>query len=438
MKLKNILISASVAALCTPLSAQKLIADLDGYHLSVKLDHADCIYSVNEPIVASVTLTLNGEPLDAGILYTKSKDNYTPTIERGELALTGGKATVTMSLDEPGFMMLRITYKTPKGGTLSQLVGAGVDPYSIGRSLPEPDDFQEYWTGQRALQAAIPENIRLTPVPSKKRGVIAYDVQADCLAGNFSGFIAIPENAAPKSLPALVSCHGAGVASSRLAIAAKWAEQGIMAIDFNVHGLPNDQPRDYYRSLESRGGELHQYYYTGTSDRNSVFFRRMILRLMKALDIICARPEWDGEHLIAFGRSQGGAQALIAGGIDPRVKLVCAEIPALCDLSGAVAGRSSGWPRYQQHAKEQFPARDQEAVRYVDAMNFAPHIKGISFVTCGFIDLVCPPTGVFAVYNTIPGEKHILHNTDTGHITTKTGEDYVRQAVKDYLEGKLQ
>lgn len=437
MKLKSLLVFIVFLALVFPVSGQKLISDLDGYHLSVKLNHEDCIYKVGEPVVASVSLSFEGKPFEATVQYSKSKDNYTPTIEKGEITLVNGAASVKMSLDEPGFLLLRITYKTPGGGTLSQLVGAGVDPYAIKRSLPQPEDFQQYWEEQKALQATIPKNIRLTPVPSKKRGVIAYDVQADCLAGNFSGFIAIPENAAPGSLPALVSCHGAGVASSRLAIAAKWAEQGIMAIDFNVHGLPNDQPREYYRALESKDGALHQYYYKGTSHRDSVFFRKMILRLMTAIDIICERPEWDGERLIAFGRSQGGAQALIAGGIDSRVKLVCAEIPALCDLSGAVVGRSSGWPRYQQNAKENFPAENQEAVRYVDAMNFAPSIKGISFVTCGFIDLVCPPTGVFAVYNTIPGEKHILHNTDTGHITTEAGENYVRQAVRDYLEGKL-
>ena len=403
------------------------------YSLSLSLDHPDCLYAVGEDIVASVSVTRDGEPFSPTVEYIKSKDNYSPTIEKGNMLLKNGEAKVVMKLDEPGFMMLRINYYTPDGNTLTRLVGAGVDVYNIKRSMPEPDDFVAYWDNQRKLQAKVPENLTLTPVDSKYKGVVAYDVQAECLGGHFSAYIAYPENAATGSLPAMVLCHGAGVASSRLSVAAKWATEGLIAIDFNVHGLPNGLSSDYYKSLGDRGGELYQYFYTGTFDRDSVFFRKMILRLMKAMDIATSRPEWDGAHLISYGRSQGGAQALIAGGIDPRVDLVCAEIPALCDLTGALAGRSSGWPRYQEYYKEQFTEADQNAVRYVDAMNFAAHIKGKVYMTCGFIDVSCPSTGIFATYNTIPGEKHIRHNTDTGHVTTKEGEEFVNQAVQDYL-----
>lgn len=403
------------------------------YSMSVKLDHSDCIYAVGEDIVASVSVSKDGEPFSAIVECIKSKDNYSPTIEKSNMVVNHGEASVVMKLNEPGFMMLRINFKTPAGNTLSKIVGAGVDVYNIGRSMPEPDDFVAYWDQQRELQAKVPENLTLTQVDSKKRGIVAYDVQAECLGGHFSAYIAHPENAEVGSLPAMVLCHGAGVASSRLSVAVKWAEEGLIAIDFNVHGLPNGQSSEYYQNLGNKGGELFQYYYKGTYDRDSVFFRKVILRLMKAMDIVTARPEWDGTHLISYGRSQGGAQALIAGGIDPRVELVCAEIPALCDLTGALVGRSSGWPRYQEYYKGQFPEKDQNEVRYIDAMNFAGHIKGKVFATCGYIDVSCPPTGVFAAYNTIPGEKHMRHNTDTGHVTTKEGEEFVNQAVLDYL-----
>lgn len=35
---------------------------------------------------------------------------------------------------------------------------------------------------------------------------------------------------------------------------------------------------------------------------------------------------------------------MMAGCLDPRVDLVCAEIPAMCDHTGMAADRASGWP----------------------------------------------------------------------------------------------
>ena len=71
----------------------------------------------------------------------------------------------------------------------------------------------------------------------------------------------------------------------------------------------------------------------------------MFLRLVRALDFLTSRPEWDGKHLIVIGHSQGGGQALAAGGLDPRVTLIASGVPAICDHSGRAAGRINGWPK---------------------------------------------------------------------------------------------
>ncbi len=43
----------------------------------------------------------------------------------------------------------------------------------------------------------------------------------------------------------------------------------------------------------------------------------MFLRLQRAIDLLTARAEWDGKVLAVIGHSQGGGQALVAGGLDP-------------------------------------------------------------------------------------------------------------------------
>lgn len=413
--------------------AQKLIDSADGFKMTLTLDHEDAVYSQGESIVAELTMTHDGEPWTGTVKLTRSKDYYKPSELRSDLNVTDGRARIEMTLDEPGFMHLRCTYKTEQGNTISQMVGAAVDPYSIKRSMDVPSDFDKYWKDQLKKQSKVPADIQLTPVECKIKGVKVWDVQAQCLDCNFSGYLAIPENAAVGSLPAMVLCHGAGVAASRLSVAAKWAKEGIITLDFNVHGLPNDKPKEYYRELGT--GELKQYYLYDTSSVETLFFRKMILRLMRAFDIVTGRPEWDGTRLISFGRSQGGAQALIASGLDPRIQLTCAEIPALCDVTGYVAHRAAGWPKWPTIDKEGNITDNAtiEVSRYVDCINFVRNTKAEVYMTVGYIDLSCPATGVLAVYNEIPTEKHLFPQTRVGHRVTPEGEEFVRKAVLDYI-----
>jgi cephalosporin-C deacetylase-like acetyl esterase len=138
--------------------------------------------------------------------------------------------------------------------------------------------------------------------------------------------------------------------------------------------------------------------------------------------------------VIALGRSQGGGQALAAGGLDPRVTYVSAEIPTFCDHTGIVVGRINGWPRIIPNDTVEPDPRVVEAVRYYDAMNFAPRIQAQVFVTVGFIDHICPPTGIYAAYNQIKGPKQIWEHLDTGHVSRRDYEARVRDEVLAYLQ----
>lgn len=411
--------------------AQKPRESGDGYLLKITMDKPQPIYKVNEVIKWNITLTKDGIPVSNDtIKWIKSKDNYTPTKENGELIVKEGKAEFTATLNEPGFVHCRFNFTTPNDTLLSMLYGAAVDPLEIKPSMKTPKDFDSYWVSQKKKQESQPLNIRITPVNANNQDIEAFDVQTNSLAGNFSAYMARPKNAASHSLPAMVLCHGAGVASSRLSEVIRWAKEGVCVIDFNVHGLPNGQARSYYKVLYS--GPLNKYYLKGIESRDSLFYRSMILRLLRAMEIVTMQPEWDGENLIAFGRSQGGGQAIIAAGIDSRVNLMCAEIPALCDHTGSVVNRINGWPKLMGNSATYDKAALQ-VVPYVDAVNFAKRTHAKSYVTVGFIDVSCPPTGVYAMYNQLKGEKHILNIYDKGHVPAPEGWEYVCNGVIDFL-----
>lgn len=431
---RNLLLTAMLAVFAVAAaSAQRQVNEADGYRLLVAPDRADGSYGRGDEVRFLVSFEKDGAPVaDGELTWEVTKDSWKPKTS-GVARVSDGRAVIGgHKLDEPGFLQCRVKFVTPQGHELRAMAGAGVDKLLIGPSMSEPKDFMSYWKRELKKQAKIPMNIRLTPAPSTDPGIAVFDVQADCEPGSFSAYLAYPKDAKPGTLPAMVTLNGAGVKSSRAWWAVSWAKDGLCVLDFNVHGLPNGESDSYYADLEN--GPMFEYFLFGRDDRDSMFFHEMVMRLIRAIDVITAQPQWDGKTVMVHGCSQGGAQAVMAGCLDPRVDLVCAEIPAMCDHTGMAADRASGWPLLVECDGEGAPdARQLKAARYYDVVNFARHVTVPTYVTAGIIDSLCPPTTVYAMYNQLKGEKHMLEHPTTGHILTSQGEDFSRQAVREFV-----
>ena len=338
--------------------------------LQVTTDHPSAFYHQGETVIFRVS----GAPGVAD--YVVSKDGF-GTLSSGTVSVGKEPAEIRASLDEPGVIHCDVTLKSDATTKpIKATGGAAIDPRQIKPSLPPPDDFDAFWDAQKKLVASEPAKPVLTPVKSPDDGVETFDVQINCPGGApVSGYLAIPKNAKPKSLPAILYPHSAGVRSSDLPHAIHGAKLGLIALDINAHGIPNGKPDKFYSDLAN--GELKGYPAKGvTSDRESVYFRGMYLRLIRALDYLTTRPEWDGKILIVEGSSQGGGQSLVAAGLDQRVTLCLACVPAMCDHTGFKADRASGWPRLvPKDASGNYDEKAAQIARYVDAMNFASRIK---------------------------------------------------------------
>ena len=169
-----------------------------------------------------------------------------------------------------------------------------------------------------AALAKVALKSTFTPVEVPVKGVDAFDVQVECLGKPVSGYLGRPQNAKPKSLPAILFVHGAGVRIANLG-SSHWAvhEGGMLALDINAHGIPNEKAAEFYTALND--GELKDYRSIGRQDREQCYFKGMFLRLIRAIDFLTTQPEWDGKTLIVYGSSQGGFQAFAAAGLDARL-----------------------------------------------------------------------------------------------------------------------
>lgn len=420
---------ALLAAPCSGLVAQDSAAAVPKVTLRVAADRADAVYEVGETAKFLIEAAVDGQPLTEGnVACVFSQDGWKPQPPQ-MLAITNGKATATGKLDRPGFLLLRVTFEKT-----TALAGAAYAPLKIAPSLPVPDDFDEFWAAQKVALAEVPVKPELTPVKSPADGIEAFDVQVDCIGKPVSGYFGRPKGAKPKSLPAILFVHGAGVRSANLG-STQWAlrEGGMLALDINAHGIPNGKPTEFYEALSR--GELKDYRADGRQARETCYFKGMFLRLIRAIDFLAAQPEWDGKTLIVYGSSQGGFQALAAAGLDARVSFICAGVPAGCDHTGNHVDRISGWPKIVPLTTDGQPdPQVLQASRYFDCVNFATRAKCRGAVlTVGFIDTTCPPTSVYAAYNALTVPKSMHADVDAGHTNTPAASKFMQDAAERHV-----
>jgi cephalosporin-C deacetylase-like acetyl esterase len=380
---------------------------MQGMDFKTSVNKPDGIFGLGEEIILTAELLDNGNPVtDRMIEYKFFRNGQVTECKKIK---SDTPICVKTSLDVPGWthisaVLLDDNGKPAKNQKISSMniqgdIGAVVDPSHLEVVAAEPPDFDAFWMKQRKELDLVPLNASRQEIPMKKAELvdqyICYDVKVDCAGAKpVSGYLVIPRHAAPKSLPAYVTYHPYGVYSAK-----QQAEPNAICFDVNAHGILNGQSAEYYKKT---GEELGWYPAKGKNDPDQYYFKDMYLRVMRALDYVKSLPEWDGKTIIVSGGSQGGGQAIIAAALDPQVTLCKANVPAMGDLGGILAGRKSGWPGFYG-IKNGKPDNAQAGLTagYFDNANFAKRIQCEVFLSAGFVDGIVAPTSVFVVYNSL-------------------------------------
>ena len=423
--------------LCVCLLAAMLAAEelqYSDYKFDFKPDKADAIYRCGEEIRFTGNVLVKGKtPENMTVLCRILRDGLRTPVVSKKVVVSDKPIEFIAKLDKPGWVQLQVHVLDEKGAQLRMMgpkkritavyggTGALVEPEKITAGGPEPADFDAFWAAKRAELDKVPvkELAKVEiPLPGKEAKTIAcYDVKIACAGGKpVSGYLCIPRNAKPKSLPAIVTYHGAGVRSANKPF--WYAAYGMIALDVNAHGIENGKDAKFYSDLSA--GELKNYWQSGKTDRNQIYFVPMFLRVMRALDYVKSLPEWDGRTLIVMGGSQGGGQSLAAAALDKQVTHCIAGVPAICDHGGVLAGRAAGWPRFcAEHPDGKFSDEEKKILRetaYVDCAFMARRIKADCYLCTGLIDTTCIPNSVYAAYNGIPAAKKEMSITpNVGH-----------------------
>ena len=328
--------------------------------------------------------------------------SHSRTVGSGTALLRRGRAVVEHTLDRVGTTILSVTVHGKKKRQAEW--GVAVNPFAITPVQKAPADFRDFWRRRKAVIRHHPAKPTLIPVSYRRRRgprLVCYDLTIAVPSYRpVHAYFAKPRGKR-RGLPAVVRLHPAGIRGSRKSAAVNEAARGALAVDMNAHGLPNGRGDGYYRRL--RNGPMSRYAHEGLERPDSYHLMGMYLRLLRVIDFLCQRPEWDGENLTLKGSSQGGGQAIVGAGLDSRVSRIVAAVPSFCGLVDAAGGRRSGFPGVTPRSPAEW-----RTLRYFDAVNFAPYVRAEAEFTVGLLDRVCPAEGIFAAYNRIPGKRSII------------------------------
>lgn len=376
----------------------------------VSPNHADWTYRLNEKCTFTVRV-LKAQNVLSGVTvdYELGPEMY-PTETKKGVVLKDGGLKLQGVMKTPGFFRCKVTAHVGDR-TYEGMANVAYAPEELQPVTELPADFSDYWKNTLEYARKTPLNPVMTLLPERcteTDNVYQVSFQTKAWGGRFYGILSVPKKEG--KYPALLRVPGAGV---RPYTGDTYTAPGkAITLEVGIHGIPVTMQQSVYDNLAS--GALGNYWTFCRDNRDNIYYNRVVVGALRAVDFICSLPQYNGESLGVTGSSQGGALSVITAALDPRVTFFAAVHPALCDHEAFLKKRACGWPHYFYYYGAP-SEKELQTVRYYDVANFARLLKVPGWFSWGYNDEVCPPTSMYAAYNAITAPKELHPYLETGH-----------------------
>ena len=400
--------------------------ELKDVYFICKTNKSPLSYQPGEEMVYTITLhTGNDKPGNWTFSYIRQGDDNK---KFSGSAPADKPLVIKTSLDKPGFVSINVHLRDAKNKAVyyqyvhangrtykrnvSAFCGTAVQPEKL-TDCGEPADFDEFWAKQKKRLAEVPfaGKVQKKLVRETKNGYV-YSLSIPCVAPRpATGYMTIPKNAKPKSLPLQFIFFG--YSASRQGIPNP--VNGRIAFYINAHGQELGREPEYYtKFFQSLRTEKYSYAFNPEENKNpeTAFFNGMALRNLRAMEYAKTLPEWNGKDLTVQGGSQGGLQTMWAVALDPDVTVAKPSITWCCDLAGTEKKQrlSGGWR-----------IKYVSGLDYYDPVFMAKRVKKAEVIItrAGLGDYVCPPSGLAISYLNLATPNKTIHwyqNSSHGYV----------------------
>lgn len=228
----------------------------------------------------------------------------------------------------------------------------------------------------------------------------------------------IRSSTATGKAPTMVVYHGYSINKGPVTDYLGWVHLGFNIFTVDVRGQLGES-MDYGRYGP---GYMTGHMTKGILDENSYYYRYVFMDCYRAVDYVLTRDDVDHDRIGVMGISQGGGLSIATAGLHDGVSVLISSVPFLCNfersMNVATAGPYLELLNYLKY-KPDDEDRALETLSYFDGMNHAPNVTAPSFVSVGLIDVICPPSSVYAAYSHLGAKKkHLAVYPGMGHEET--------------------
>ena len=222
------------------------------------------------------------------------------------------------------------------------------------------------------------------------------------------GLLQVPRFSGMDRFPMLVHYAGYG---GEILIDSDFVTAGYAVFNFSHRGmLMGSKGFDRYHPTPL----LVQH----VADKDRYIYRSIVIDCLLAIKVMAKTEKVDPCRLGVMGTSQGGALAIIAASLNPRVKAAACDLPWLTDYDYILHHDVGGLYNELKEFLRRNPEKRKEVARtlgYFDTLSFADGVKGPIFMSLGESDPIAPAVSVRKLFQNIPGIKTLLETPGMGH-----------------------
>jgi cephalosporin-C deacetylase len=276
----------------------------------------------------------------------------------------------------------------------------------------EPVDYESFWKDSISSSRQFELDAHFTEIQSPLQTLQVFDLEFSGFRGQrIKGWFLRPQNSTLR-LPCIIEYLGYGDGRGFPIDHLLWASLGYCHLVMDSRGQgSNGFPGDTPDWMDTPDGSQYPGFVTrGILNPADYYYRRLFTDAVLAVDAAGSSSMVDPNRIFVSGRSQGGGIALAVTGLAPNIRAALIDVPFNCHYRRAT--EISDRMPYQEIALYCKTHRDQvervfQTLSYFDGMNFAAHASAPALFSTGLMDVICPPSTIYAAFNHYAGPKEI-------------------------------
>ena len=282
----------------------------------------------------------------------------------------------------------------------------------------EPADLDAFWAD--SLREARSHDLApvFTPTPNGLVTIDSYSVSFPGFGGQpVAAWLQVPARA-EGALPCVVQYVGYGGGRGLVHENMLWAQAGYAHFVMDTRGQGSAWSVGVTDDSEGSGPAFPGVMTRGITDPTRYYYRRLIVDAVRAVDAARSTPLVDPARVAVAGGSQGGGLAIAAAALADGVLAAMPDVPFLCDFPRALQLATQA--PYDEIVRYLATHRDKTGqvlttLSYVDGAHLARRATAPALFSVALMDPTCPPSTVYAAYNSWAGPKRIEEYPYNGH-----------------------